>query len=47
MLKRLKNAINRFFEKLANENERSFAKGPLDCCQLNRQGNEKRPKKTD
>ncbi len=44
MLKRIKKAINRFFDKLAKENEKSFGKGTLDCCQLNRQsaGNNKK-----
>lgn len=39
MFKRLKKAINDFLEKLAKENEKSFGKGTLDCCQLNKQGN--------
>lgn len=38
MLKRIKRAVNKFLEKLARENEKSFGKGTLDCCQLNRQG---------
>ena len=42
MLKRFKKAINRFLERLAKENEKTFAKGPLDCCQLNRQEDEKK-----
>lgn len=37
MLKRFKKAVNNFLEKLAEENEKSFGKGSLDCCQLNRQ----------
>jgi hypothetical protein len=37
MLKRLKKAINNFLERLAKENEKSFGKDSLDCCQLNRQ----------
>lgn len=37
MLKRLKKAINNFLERLAKENEKSFGRGSLDCCQLNRQ----------
>lgn len=37
MLKGLKKAINNFLEKLAKENEKSFGKGSLDCCQLNSQ----------
>jgi hypothetical protein len=36
MLKRIKQAINNFLEKLAKENKKSFGKGTLDCCQLNR-----------
>jgi len=36
MLKRIKKAIGNFIEKLAKENENSFGKGTLDCCQLNR-----------
>ena len=36
MLKKLKKAINRFLERLAKENEKSFGKGSFDCCQLNR-----------
>nr|WP_269206152.1 LDCC motif putative metal-binding protein [Capillibacterium thermochitinicola] len=43
-MKRLKEAIDRFLEKLANENEKAFPKGPLDCCQLNRPENEKKLK---
>lgn len=36
MLKKFKKAINKFLENLAKENEKSFGKGTLDCCQLNR-----------
>jgi len=36
VLKRIKRAINGFLEKLAKENEKSFGKGHLYCCQLNR-----------
>jgi len=36
VLKRLKKAINKFLEGLAKENEKSFGKGTLDCCQINR-----------
>ncbi len=37
MLKRLKRAINGLIEKLAEENEKSFGNGKLDCCQINQQ----------
>ncbi|WP_274540101.1 LDCC motif putative metal-binding protein [Clostridium thermosuccinogenes] len=39
MLKRIKRAISNLLEKLAKENEKSFGKGTLDCCQLNRPSN--------
>jgi hypothetical protein len=38
VFKRLKTALNRFFDSLAKENEKSFGTGKLDCCQMNRQG---------
>lgn len=43
MFKRIKKTFHNFIEKLAKENEKSFGKGTLDCCQLNRQssGNKK------
>lgn len=36
MLQRIKAAIIAFMEKLAEENEKAFGKGPLDCCRPNR-----------
>jgi len=36
VLKRFKKAIRGLLEKLAKENEKSFGKATLDCCQLNR-----------
>jgi len=37
VFKQIKRAIYNFLEKLAKENEKSFGKDTLDCCQLNRQ----------
>jgi len=42
VLKRIKKAIRNFLEKLAKENESSFGKGTLDCCQLNRPNSSKK-----
>jgi len=42
MLRRIKNAINKFLDKLAKENEKTFGKTSLDCCQLNRQSSGKK-----
>ena len=36
VLKRIKKAIDKFLDKLAENNEKSFGKGPLSCCELNR-----------
>jgi len=38
VFRRIRKAINNFLERLAKENEKSFGKGTLDCCQLNRAG---------
>jgi hypothetical protein len=38
VLKRIKRAVSNFLKKLAKENENTFGKGILDCCQLNRPG---------
>jgi hypothetical protein len=35
---KLKKAVNTWLEKLAKDNEATFGKGGLDCCQLNKQG---------
>lgn len=42
MLRRLKKAMIDFLERLAKENEKSFGKGTIDCCQLNRQNSNKK-----
>ena len=36
MLKKLIEKINGFLEQMAQENERAFGKGKLDCCNLNK-----------
>jgi hypothetical protein len=41
MFKAIKNAINKFIGKLAQESEKSFGNEKLDCCTLDR------PKKTN
>lgn len=33
---KIKKSWNEFLEKMANENEKSFGGGKLDCCQLNK-----------
>lgn len=40
MLKKVKNAINKFLNDIAKENEKQFGKEKMDCCKLN--SNQKR-----
>lgn len=35
MFKKLKNSINKFLEKIADENKKTFGGEKLDCCGLN------------
>lgn len=36
MFKKLKKAINNFLIGMAKENEETYGKGKLDCCNLNK-----------
>ncbi len=36
MFKKLKEALARYLEKMAKDNEEAFGKGKLDCCDLNK-----------
>lgn len=42
MFTRLKKAINAFLEKIAKQNEELYGKRKMDCCNLNKQ-NENKP----
>lgn len=35
LLTKMKKAINRWLENIAEENKQIFGEGKLDCCQLN------------
>lgn len=41
MFKAIKQAINDFLNKLANENKKSFGNERLDCCKLDRPNDKK------
>lgn len=45
MFKKIKQAINRYLEELAKENQKSFGSGRMDCCNLNKVNNEKEVKR--
>jgi hypothetical protein len=36
MLKKIKNAINKYLEDMAKENQKTFGKGRMDCCEINK-----------
>lgn len=36
MWKAIRQAWNRYLERLAKANQKSFGDAPLDCCKLNR-----------
>lgn len=36
MFKSIKNAINKFLQDIAKENEKIYGKERMDCCKLNR-----------
>jgi hypothetical protein len=35
-MKKLKEKINKFLEKLTEENKKTFGSGKLDCCEVNK-----------
>lgn len=39
MIKFLKNYFKNFIKKIAEENDKSFGNGKLDCCDLNKSNN--------
>lgn len=40
MLKKIKKAINKYFEEMAQENQQTFGKERMDCCNINKKSNE-------